>query len=156
MKIAGIALLLLLLGGAAYYLTACPCGPVPGARLFGDELEEPVTDWTFVNDREAVPLCQLQITPWRPHSINLNCMSANESLYISCSNCDGKRWSRDAISHPDAMIRAGFSLYPVTLQRVTDAGTLDEVWEARRNKVGAEARPRPDHWWSFHLVSRSS
>jgi len=144
MKIAGIVLLSLLVAGAIYYLSFCPCGPVPGAWLFGDPPDSAVDDWSFVNDREAVPLCQLQVTTWRPHSINLNCMSSDSELYVSCSNCAEKRWSQDALTHPEAHIRAGSIVYPVILQRITDAAGLDEAWSARLRKINREASPRPD------------
>ena len=154
MRIAGLTLLGLLVIGAAGYLSFCPCGPVPGAWLFGDTHEGEVTDWSFINDREAVPLCQLQITSWRPHSINLNCMSSNEELFVSCSNCEGKSWSENALNHPDGKVRAGGVVYPVRLTRVTDAASLDVIWSARLAKINREAAPRPDHWWSFRLVQR--
>ena len=154
MKIAGISLLVLLIIGAIGYLSFCPCGPVPGAWLFGDTAAEDIEDWSFVNDRAAVPLCQLQVNTWRPHSINLNCMSAKSQLYVSCSNCADKTWSQDALTHPKAQIRAGSTVYPVNLERITDAALLDEVWSARLEKISREASPRPDHWRSFRGVSR--
>jgi len=154
MKTAGITVFVLLVVGAVGYLSQCPCEQIPGAWLLGDEHEGEVTDWSFVNDRDAVRLCQLQVTTWRPHSINLNCMSANGELYLSCSNCAGKNWSQSALSYPNAKIRAGSLLYPVTMERVTDTAVLDEAWRARLSKIDREQSPRPDHWWSFRGVSR--
>ena len=154
MKILGVSLLVLLAVGAVVYVTACPCGPVPGAWLFGDRHEGQVTDWSFVNDRKTVPLCQVQIDTWRPHSINLNCMAEEGDLYVSCSNCATKAWSNDALVHPDGYIRAASIVYPVSFSRVTDQQQLDVVWQARLEKINGEEAPRPGHWWSFRLVSR--
>ena len=70
-KAIAISTMVLVLGAFAYTAT-CPCDRVPGAWLLGSTEPNPVSDWSFVNDRDAVPLCQLEITTWRPHSINLN------------------------------------------------------------------------------------
>ncbi len=154
MRIVAIVAVSLTLVGVAVYFSMCPCGPIPGAWLFGDKPAAGVTDWSFANDRDFAPLCQVQITTWRPHSINLNCMSDDGALFVSCSNCAGKRWSNDAISHPAGHIRVGSTVYPVTLTRVTDAATLDRIWQARLRKVQGESAPRPEHWWSFELAAR--
>lgn len=157
-----ITTVLLVLAGVAVagffaWFFYCPCERTPGAYLLGDEATEPVRDWSFTNDRAAVPLCQIQVrTRFLPHSINLNCMAADGELYLSCSGCDGKYWSTAVLANPEARLRAGNSVYPVTVTRVLDPATLDAAWLARAAKLGSagEARPRPDHWWSFHVVSR--
>ena len=150
MVLMGVAII-----GAGVFLSMCPCGPVPGAWLFGSSATQPVSDWSFVNDRDAVPLCQVEISTWRPHSINLNCMAAEGDLYVSCSRCAQKQWSNAAVNNPEGRIRAGSTVYPVTLSRITNSDELDVAWEARRRKTQGDAEtPRPDHWWSFRLVSR--
>ena len=155
MKIAASIFGVFLVGVVAAYLTLCPCSRLPGAWLFGETEYEPITDWSFSNDRETAPLCQVQIDTWRPHSINLNCMSTGNELFVSCSRCEGKNWSGNALTHPDGFIRIADTVYPVTLTRITDQAKLDEIWQARLAKIGADGdSPRPDHWWSFQLVSR--
>lgn len=154
MKIAASILGVLLIGALAGYLSLCPCGRLPGAWLMGESASGAVADWSFVNDREVAPLCQVQITTWRPHSINLNCMSAGGELFVSCSNCATKNWSQNALEFPDGHLRAGGIVYPVTFIRLTDPAALDVAWQARLQKIGSEDRPRPDHWWSFQLTSR--
>ena len=43
----------------------------------------------------------------------------------------------------------------IPLTRVEDAPTLDKAWQARASKTRASTdTPRPDHWWSFRLLSR--
>lgn len=150
-----ISLAVLIVIAGAVYTNLCPCDRVPGAWLMGDVATEPVDDWTFVNDRAAVPLCQVQVTTWRPHSINLNCMADNGRLYISCAECEGKQWSTGALTHPDGRIRAAGTVYPIRFRRVTDSDTLDKAWAARLRKIDREPTPRPDHWWSFELQSRA-
>lgn len=158
-KISGAVLLPVLgvlgaaaLTGAVVYFFYCPCERTPGGWLLGTEVSEPVSDWSFAN---RVPLCQIQVAGWLPHSVNLNCMSASGKLYLSCSSCEGKRWSTYALANPNGRIRLNGSVYPVTLTRVEDPEVLDEAWRARAAKVGRDSTPpRPEGWWSFSLKSR--
>jgi len=137
--------------GAAVYFFYCPCTLVPGGYLLGDEVTEPVSDWSMAND---VGLCQIQVTAGLPHSINLNCFSAEGKLYLSCSSCAGKRWSSAALEDPRARIRIDGNVYPVQLSRVEDPALLDHAWSARAQKLG---RPldstRAPGWWSFRVES---
>ncbi len=146
-----VGVTLLVAAGTLAFSTLCPCGPTPGAYLFGAEAQTPIDDWSFVNQ---VPLCQLEVTTWRPHSVNLNCMSSQGQLYISCSNCAAKSWSRTAETKGIARIRAGEMVYPVTLNRVIDAAELERAWAARLKKIQQDPVQRPSHWWSFKLISR--
>ena len=143
--------MVLLAAGLLTFTTLCPCGPTPGAYLLGTQASTPIDEWSFVNE---VPLCQLEVTTWRPHSINLNCMSSNGALYISCSNCADKSWSRTAQEKGVARVRAGEMVYPVAIRRVTEPTELDRAWAARLQKIGQAPVQRPNHWWSFRLTSR--
>ena len=161
MRGAALTTLLLVLAGlvAAGFLTwflYCPCERTSGGYLLGEEASEPVTDWSFANDMAAVRLCQIQVDAGLlPHSINLNCMADNGELYLSCSGCDGKRWSTAVLDNPQARLRAGSVVYPVTVTRVTDPETLDRAWVARAAKLGRPTDTRrQEGWWSFRVVSR--
>ena len=103
-----------------------------------------------------VPLCQIQVDAGLlPHSINLNCMADAGELYLSCASCDGKRWSTAVLANPQARLRAGDTVYPVTVTQVEDPVTLDRAWVARAAKLGRPTdTPRQDGWWSFRVVSR--
>ena len=154
-----IGLAVVVLAAALYWFVNCPCERTPGAVLWGEEASAPVADWSFANQ---VPLCQIQTRAGvLPHAINLNCMASPQGrLYLSCSECDGKRWSSAALENPAARIRLDGTVYPVTLRRVTSQQELDLAWETRFNKLqgadeSGEAPPRPDHWWSFEVTSRA-
>ena len=162
--IGAATLVVVLAAGFLAWSSACPCDRAPGAYLFGAEAETPVTDWTFANQ---VPLCQIQIRVGvLPHAINLNCMSTSAGeLYLSCSQCDTKRWSNAAVDNGRARLRLTGTIYPVTVRRVLDPAELDVAWQARVAKLQQMAAPdtpappgdarRPDGWWSFRVVSRS-
>ncbi len=142
------ALLAMVLAGWAL---RCPCERVPGIWVGGNTVTAPVQDWSMANDVEH---CELQVQgPVLPHAITLNCMSAAGTLYVSCSRCEGKFWSGQALKHPLGRIRIGANSYPVRLTRVTDPAELDVAWAARSAKLGGQPGPRPDHWWSFRLTS---
>ena len=102
-----------------------------------------------------MPLCQIHDSPdLLPHSLNLTCMASDGALYLSCSGCDGKRWSAAVLENPIARLRAAGNVYPVTVTRVTDPATLDRAWIARAEKLGRPIDiPRQDGWWSFRVVS---
>jgi hypothetical protein len=160
LAVSGLAALLL--AAVAIWFFTCPCERMPGAYLTGEQMEEPVQDWGFAN---GVELCQIQTRSGiLPHAINLNCMAdAEGDLYLSCSQCEGKRWSTAALENPAARIRLDGQVYPVTLRRLRDSSELDNAWTSRARKLAslrgqpAEDIPqRPDHWWSFQVISRSS
>lgn len=144
--IAGVSLV-----GALVFFFYCPCERVPGGYLLGNVVKTPVEDWQFANDAR---LCQLQVQGALPHSINLNCMSSDGQLYVSCSRCEGKYWSGVALDTPDGRIRVDDNVYPVQMIRVEESAELDFAWRARAAKVGQKSTPRPDHWWSFRIESR--
>jgi hypothetical protein len=160
------ALLIVTAGGVAVWTTTCPCDRMPGLVLFGELEEKPVTDWSFAND---VPLCALQVYVWGfiPHALNLNCMATPEGeLFLSCSQCEPKRWSSAVVQNEPAPARMRLNgrLYPVVLNRVRDEAKLDYIWAARIKKLQVHGgvpynpRPSPDAkrpagWWSFQVRS---
>ena len=160
-----VAVVVIVLGaGFVGWSATCPCERTPGGWLFGTANDDPVADWTFANQ---VTLCQIQIrTGLLPHAINLNCFANRDGhLYLSCSNCDTKRWSGYAVNDGWARLRLDGTVFPVTLTRVLDPAELDQAWVARLDKLHSLdepanppaplGSPRPDGWWTFRVVSRS-
>ncbi|HWK55465.1 MAG TPA: hypothetical protein VNR18_13895 [Hyphomicrobiales bacterium] len=168
-KIAGTVVGLVLLVGviaAGRWFFTCPCDRMPGAVLWGEVVEEPISDWTFANQ---VELCQIQVTgPIIPQALNLNCMATAEGeLYLSCSGCEPKRWSRLAIRNGDGRIRLDGLVYPVHFTHVTDPAEADRSWEARLAKLENSTvlgggtpvgtpRPPDAQWWTFRVESRAN
>ena len=151
--------------GFMIFSAVCPCERTPGGFLFGEAADGPVSDWSFANE---VPLCQLQIYAGiRPHSINLNCMSTPAGeLFLSCSVCDTKYWAARVEEDEPGVMRLNGVTYPIILNREQDPTRMDQAWLARITKLqsfgGGPNNPtpdpnaeRPDHWWTFHVQSRS-
>ena len=158
LALAGIAVLAI--GATSIWFFTCPCERMPGAYLSGERVEEPVADWSFANQ---VQLCQIQTRSGiLPHAINLNCMAdSNGDLFLSCSQCEGKRWSTAALENPAGYIRLDGLVYPINLRRLSDSSELDNAWQTRARKLANlrgqsldEISDRPDHWWSFEITSR--
>ena len=137
-------------GGLTFWF-ACPCERTPGGPLSLAEAAEPVADWSFANE---VGLCQIEVQAFIPWSVNLNCMSTQRRLYVSCARCEGKLWCTAALSNDLGRIAVGDRVYPVRMRRVLDAQELDLAWQARAAKTGRGAtQPRAPDWWSFELTS---
>ncbi|MDR2214032.1 MAG: hypothetical protein LBE21_10470 [Pseudomonadales bacterium] len=149
----GLALLVGLFFAARWFFT-CPCDRMPGAVLWGEVVEEPVSDWSFANE---VELCQIQVQGIFPQANNLNCMATPDGkLYLSCSDCEPKRWSRLARNNENGRIRLNGLVYPVTIRHVTDPIEIDRSWAARNTKLGSNAPRPPDaQWWTFRIESRT-
>ncbi len=161
LTIAAGGLAVLAIAAVTTWFFMCPCERTPGAYLHGEQAEQAVADWGFAN---AVPLCQIETRSGLiPHAINLNCAAnAQGQLFLSCSQCEGKRWSTAALENSAARIRLEGIVYPITLRRLGTASELDHAWEVRAEKLAGlagrqleEVPPRPDHWWSFEVTSRS-
>lgn len=159
LKFALFGLATLALGATAVWVSTCPCERLPGAYLSGERVEEPVTDWKFANQ---VQLCQIQTRSGiLPHALNLNCAAdTNGDLFLSCAQCEGKRWSTAAILNPEAYIRLDGLVYPVNLRKLDSNSELDNAWRSRAIKLANlrgespnEISERPDHWWSFQVTS---
>ena len=129
-----------------------PCGPVPGGRLSGTDSSAPPTDWSIANE---VSRCAVEVRPDSPHSVTVNCMSWHGRLFVSCSECEPKKWSSYAVKDPRGRVRVGNEVFSVSLKRIVDPAELDSVWQARAKKTGEEdAGQPPSNWWTFELTSR--
>lgn len=142
------------LAGFLYWFFACPCDRVPGGYLLGERAEEPVADWSFVNE---VPLCQIQTRiAVLPHSINLNCSALEQELFIGCMDCEGKKWGAALTEQGVARIRIDGVVYPVLARRLTDPAEKDHAWLSSSLKAGRPLdtpRPPDNVWWTFQLTT---
>jgi hypothetical protein len=141
------------------YSSTCPCDGTPGGILLGERVDEPISDWSMVNE---VDICQLQIAAGiRPHSLNLNCWAAEDgSLYVGCMGCEGKYWGYRVSPGEKGFIRVDGRVYPVTIDRIENPDEMDRIWRTRFYKLGQRSpepvaeTPRDEGWWTFSLVSR--
>jgi hypothetical protein len=87
-------------------------------------------------------------------------------LYLSCSVCTTKYWAGKVGEDESGVMRLNGVVYPVIVNRETDPTAMDRAWAARVTKLqthgGGQFNPtpasdaqRPDHWWTFRIVSSS-
>ena len=129
-----------------------PCGRVPGTRLSGEEITQPVTDWSFA---DQLPGCQIEVRPSEPYSINAACFTYAGRLFVGCMRCSGKRWPTYVAADPNVRVKLGDRLYPLRANRVTDMTTIQAAWDERSRKhtTGA-ATAVPADYWLFGLDPR--
>ncbi len=142
------------ISGFLYWSVNCPCERIPGGYLFGEESQEPITDWSFANE---MPLCQLQTSAFfMPYSINMNCSSLEEELFIGCMNCEGKRWGAALAERGAARFRINGVVYPVAARRLLEPAEKDHAWLSSSIKAGrpmGTPRPSDNIWWTFQLTT---
>ncbi len=111
-------LTLILLGSI---LTGCGNGPfmvIPGGKLEGNVVTEPVTDWSFLTEQ----FVHLETNPAAPYSVELNYIVKDGQLYVDPA--EGKRWLDELRKSPKARVRFGDTIYPVTAVLVGEPGEL--------------------------------
>jgi hypothetical protein len=110
---------------AVFAVAACgPIGPIPGGKLEGEVVAEPVEDWSFTNPHETV---QLETRLEDPHSVTVWCVAQEGRLYIPSRHPEKKRWVQYVAE--DARVRVGVDdrIYPARIARVTDRAELEAV-----------------------------
>jgi len=148
----------LALGLAAGFglLGSDPCGPLPGSALSGEVVTEPVTDWSFAAE---VRHCQLELQPEEPYSVTTYCYPDGAVIYVPAIMGDDKRWTKLAVTQPEARLRVGDRIYPVTLVRLLEPEERREAALAghrRRHEgdVPPEDFELDDDTWYFRATSR--
>lgn len=152
MRILGLLLVIFLAAAAYILMSSEPIGPFPGGELSGTVVPDAIDNWAFIND---LGLCQVEVNPQAPHSINAFCFESQQNLYVGCMRCPGKTWAEAVQADPNARIRFGQNIYPVSATRITDEALRDQVWADRHAKNSdGPPDPTPEDWWLFNMVSR--
>lgn len=106
---------------ATLLLAACG-GPfliIPGGRLEGELVREPVSDWSFVDDT----FLDLELRPDDPYSVELNYVVRDGMLYIDPA--EGRRWFDYLREDPRVRARFGGKVYELEAVLVGKPGELD-------------------------------
>ncbi len=93
---------------------------VPGGKLSGEEVAEPVADWSFVQDR----FVDLETRPDDPYSVELNYFVRDGKLYIDPA--EGRRWLEYIRADPRVRVRFGGKVYPLKAVLVGEPGELPD------------------------------
>ncbi len=130
-----------------------PWGPLPGGRLEGTEVTEPVSDWSFADGKSTI---QLETRPDDPHSVTVWCVAQGERLYVPSRDPEKKRWVQYVEADPRVRVRVGEQIHPARAIRVTDPGEVEAVVPRLVAKYDLDP-PEPDddvNVWIYRIVSR--
>lgn len=105
----------------ALFSIACggPFLVFPGGRLSGDVVSEPISDWSFADDR----FIDIETRPGDPYSVELNYIVKDGNLYIDPA--EGRSWLEHIREDPNLRVRFGERVYPVTAVLVGKPGELE-------------------------------
>ncbi len=134
-------------------LPACgPIGPVPGGRLSGEVVLDPVDDWSF---SDAHPLIQVESRPWFPHSVTTICFTHEGVLYVPAGNPRGKNWPHFVLDDPRVRLKIGDKIYRGRARRVSGEEVSDAMLASARAKYEQMPASREDlpEIWLFRIDS---
>jgi hypothetical protein len=133
----------------------------PGLWLSGDQVEKPVTDWTFTDDIEEI---FIQTNTWYllPHSTTIWGAEMGGDFYIGSYGYKGgdedkKRWENNVTRNSDATLRIDGKLYAVTVTPVTEPqiiSRLDDRYNEKYDMVGTFGEELPK-WWYYRIAQRN-
>lgn len=157
LRIAGIALGLVLVGIAALFVLARladgPLGPVPGGAFeSGAWVGEPVDDWGFAADEETV---ELQLAGDDTSRTVWILVREGGDAWVPASLVfpPGKTWHRRADAGDGrAVLRIDGRRFPVTLTRTEDPAVRADLRALVEAKYGAS--PPGEGVWFFAVSSR--
>ena len=97
----------------------------PGGELSGEVVEEPVADWSFVDD----VWFELETRPDDPYSVQLNYFVKDGKLYIDPA--EGRVWLEYIREDPNVRARFDGKLYPLRAVLVGGPGEVEGFDEDR-------------------------
>ncbi len=123
------------LAALAALLLAAGCGPVPGGRLRGED-QPPPADWASLTEGLS-GICEIEVRPEDPHSIQLQCYEYDSALYVHShrwalsSWYPFTSWAAIWIEHPEVRVRFGDTIYELTAKSVVDQALREEILRSR-------------------------
>jgi hypothetical protein len=116
-------LMIVLLGLSVLALGGCS-GPFlvfPGGRLGGEEMTEPVADWSFADSM----FMDLELRPDDPYSVTLNYFVRDGKLYVDPA--EDRQWYQYLKADDRVRVRFGFDdrVYPLRAVLVGKPGELE-------------------------------
>jgi hypothetical protein len=136
-------------------LIACgPVGPIPGGPLWGEEVIDPVDDWSFAGSYREL---QLETRPEAPYSVNVWCVVHEGRLYIPSGKPKRKQWVHYLLEDDHVRLRVGKAIYLTRAVRVSDPDERRravEAWMAKYNVPDPDQPASEREVWFFRIESR--
>jgi len=92
---------------------------LPGGKLRGEVVHEPVEDWSFADSW----FLDLETRPDDPYSVELNYVVRDGKLYVDPA--EGRVWLDHMRADPRVRVRLGGRVYPATAVLAGEPGTLE-------------------------------
>ena len=134
LKAIGIAVVSLLVVGGAVILGARwiygPLGPIPGPKLTGSVVEEPVEDWSSI---DAVKVIQIETDPADPYSVSTWVTRVGSEIYVFAGS-DQSPWVQNISDDPRVRIRIEGRIHELRAVSVADFETKRAFLTAMKAK----------------------
>ena len=107
-----------------------PLGPIPGPKLTGPVVEEPVEDWSWI---DAVKVIQIETDPEKPYSVSTWLTRVDHQIYVFASS-EESPWVRNIGEDPRVRIRIEGRIHELRAVRVADLETKRAFLTAMKSK----------------------
>ena len=114
-----------------------PYGRLPGGRLSGEEVTDPVTAWSIILKR---PPLTLEVRPSDPYSVHTSFSIHEGNLYVSSIIGGDSRWARFLLEDPNLRIRSGNKIYKVRATKIEDPELINKIHQGRGQRPGRATR----------------
>lgn len=128
-----------------------PLAIIPGGQLSGEEVTDPVTDWSFTEQYLTVTL---EVRASDPYSVNTSSLLHEGVLYVPSGRGGDSRWAQFLLQDPSMRLRVGNKLYQVRATREENPLLLRELYEAWEQRYpGQEGRTEEERaqTWFFRI-----
>jgi len=152
----GAIVMLGLLAAASVYVWGEPIGRIPGRRLHGTVVTQPVEDWSTTPAPQG-RLCQIEVDSDSPQAVNIACTKEGKDLFVGHMVRPNHRpsWAEILTSNPGAArIRFGENIYPVVATPVNDQAVRQRIWKLNYSQLQPQAAAPPDNFLLFKVTSR--
>jgi hypothetical protein len=148
----GLALVLAVLL-ISYLNRGDPWNQLPGKRITGEEVTEPVDDWSFMEQSTRVTL---EVRPSDPYSVDIRAFLHKGVLYLN-SITPENRWTQYLLEDPNLRLKVGNRIYKVLATRVEDPALVNKIEKAREQMHSDRPQRTPQEKaqnWYFRVDSR--
>lgn len=124
---------LCLIAGALLMAGCEPSDRRPGLWLGGEVQTKVPADWSFTDAHKEI-FVEVAAPYGLPHSVTVWCAQVNGTLYLGARAPESKRWPGWVDDDADVRIEIDDRIYPVRLEPLTDAMTIEQVTAAYATK----------------------
>ncbi len=124
-----------------YLKSSDPWSIIQGRQLIGEEVTEPIDDWSFELQYRTVTN---EVRPSDPYSVNTGYIFHEGVLYVMSGKGGESRWSQFLLQDPNMRIRVGDKLYPVRATRVEQPELVNELHEIREQRNPDQEEKTPE------------